>query len=187
MRKPTIGPQTPFNKPPPGYSLTQAPGKWPWEKPPKYSTAPAAVDAIIDNLEKPEIQEHYVQLLAAGVSAEELVETMVRLGFTEGLYTVDVAELVKTPLLMYLMGLATDAGVPARVFNTRDGMPRTNYGMKDAQILNIMRRKNPDFARYITQQYPQEIAQERAFEQAKDVSIQQESFLGVEDTGETEE
>lgn len=160
-RKPTVTPENRFDRAPPGYSLTGPKGQYPWERPPKHNTPPEAVDAIIDNLEKPDVQEYYVQLLAAGVSIEEMVGTMARVGFMEGQFTVDVAELIKAPLAYYLMGLAADAGVPANVFKTKDGMPRTNYGMKDGQLLNLMRRRNPDFADYMVRRLPQEIVQER--------------------------
>lgn len=150
-RRPTITPQDRFNKAPPGHSLTGTAGKWAWEKPPEHTTPDAAVDAIIDNLEKPEVQEQYVQLLAAGVSVEELVTTMTKFGFMEGKFTADVAEIIKPPLAFYLMGLASEYQIPAKVFTTRDGMPRTNYGMEDTQILNIMRDRNPDFAKFVMQ------------------------------------
>lgn len=176
MSKPTITPESRFSKAPPGYSLTGTPGKWPWERPPEFNTPSEAVDGLIDNLEKPEIQEQYVQLMAAGVSIEELVSTMTRVGFMEGKFTVDVAEIIKAPLAMYLMGLATEAEIPAKVFTTQDGLPRENYGMKDAQILNIMRDRNPDFAKFVERDLPQRLGQEKQRRE----QIQQESFIGVE-------
>jgi len=148
-RKQTLTPESRFNKAPPGFSLTGSPKKWPWEGPPEHTSPGEAVDAIIDNLEKPEVEEQYVQLLAAGVSVEELVSTMTKVGFTEGRFTVDVAELIKAPLAFYLMGLAAEYQIPAKVFNTKDGLPRTNYGMEDAQLLNIMKDRNPEFAAYM--------------------------------------
>lgn len=176
MSKPTITPESRFSKAPPGYSLTGTPGRWPWERPPEFKTPSEAVDGLIDNLEKPDIQEQYVQLMAAGVSIEELVSTMTRVGFMEGKFTVDVAEIIKAPLAMYLMGLATEAEIPAKVFTTQNGLPRENYGMKDAQILNIMRDRNPDFAKFIERDMPQRLGQERQRRE----QIQQESFIGVE-------
>lgn len=179
-RRPTITPESRFSKAPPGYSLTGTPGIYPWENPPEHTTAPEAVDAIIDNLEKPQVQEMYVQLLAAGVSIEELVGTMVRVGFMEGKFTVDVGELIKAPLAFYLMGLAADANIPANVFTTPDGMPRKNYGMRDAQILNTMRKRNPEFAQFITKEHPERLRQERAMMQER-AQRMQGGFLGLPD------
>jgi len=174
--KATLTPESSFSRPPAGFSLAGTPGQWPWERPPKYATAEQAVDALIDNLEKPEIQEMHIQLLAAGVSIEEIVTTTSRVGFMEGMFTVDVGELIKGPLAIYFMGLAVDAGIDANVFATRDGLPRTNYGMKDSVILNIMRDRNPDFAKYVTTRLPREesmrLDQERM--------MQEQSFLGMD-------
>ena len=152
-----------FSVAPPGYSLTGPKGQYAWEKPPEHATPNAAVDAIIDNLEKQEVQENMVQLMFAGVSIEELVSTMTKVGFMEGKFSVDVAEIIKAPLSMYLMGLATEANIQdVRVFNTYDGLPRTDYGMKDSQILNIMRNRNPNKYEYVTAVAPQQIKEERA-------------------------
>ena len=101
---------------------------------------------------------------------------MSRVGFMEGKFTVDVAEIIKAPLAMYLMGLATEAGVPAKVFTTPNGLPRENYGMKDSQILNIMRDRNPDFAKFIEDEVPKRLGQE----QQRRSRIKEESFIGVE-------
>lgn len=179
-RKPTITPESRFSKAPPGYSLTGSKGKWPWERPPQFATAPEAVDAIIENLEKPEIQEMQIQLLAAGVSIEELVTTTVRVGFMEGKFSVDVAELIKAPLSFYYMGLAAEADIDAKVFATKNGLPRTNYGMKDSQILTIMRDRNPDFANYIQNQLPRQAEERKQRQMMMQQQIEQESFLGVQ-------
>lgn len=175
-RKPTITPESRFSKAPPGFSLAGTPGKWPWERPPEYPTAPEAVDYLIDNLEKPDIQEEQIKLLAAGVSIEEIVTTTVRIGFMEGKFTVDVAELIKAPLTFYLMGLATDAGIDAKVFATRNGQYRKNYGMQDAQLLRIMRDRNPEFEKFVTTEMPRQKAQQEERQRA----LQEESFLGIE-------
>lgn len=174
-QKKTITPESRFSKAPPGYSLTQAPGRWAWEKPPKYATAPEAVDALIANLEKSDIQEEHVKLLAAGVSIEELVNTATKLGFMEGLFTVDVAEIIKAPLAMYMMGLAQDAGVPAKVFATKDGMPPPRLGMRDSMLLNIMRDRNPQYERYITKEVPKQL---RARQERE--AMLEDSFLSAE-------
>lgn len=180
-RKPTITPESRFSKAPPGYSLTGSRGKWPWERPPKYATASEAVDALIANAEKPEIQEMQVQLLAAGVSIEEIVNTAVRVGFMEGLFTVDVAELIKAPLAFYFMGLAAEADIDAKVFATPNGLPRTNYGMKDSQLLKIMRDRNPDFAKFVTEELPRQRTMKVQQQEMMQRQIQEESFLGVEE------
>lgn len=171
----TITPESRFSKAPPGFSLAQSPGRWAWEKPPKYATAPEAVDALINNLEKADIQEEHVKLMAAGVSIEELVNVATKLGFMEGLFSVDVAELIKAPLAFYLMGLAADAQIPAKVFATKNGLPRKRNAMSDAQILNIMRDRNPEYEQYITQEVPKQVAARKERE-----AMLEDSFLTAE-------
>lgn len=164
-----------FNRAPPGISLTTPPGRMPFEKPPKYTTPGEAVDAIIDNIERPEVEEQFIQLMAAGVTIEELVDTMTMTGFMEGQFSVDVAEIIKPPLGFYLMGLAAAADIPVRPFKgDRDGLPPEPQELDDADIFNIMRVRNPEFASYLLQR-PQIEAQ-------KQEELKQRlagSFLGV--------
>lgn len=182
MNKYEAAGQKMFDAAPPGYSFTQNPKKYPWDKPPKYPSADKAVDAVIDRFEDPDIELQTLQLMFAGVSIEEIVRMTLKMAFQEGWITVDVQQIAALPLTIYLMGLASEAGIAARVYNTRDGAPRKNYGMKDAQILTIMRSRNPDMEKYVTQGLPQEIQMER--QMAREQMMQQEKrvsggFLGV--------
>lgn len=175
--KSQLKPEKRFSKAPPGYSLTSEPGKWAWEKPPQFSTPSEAVDALLTSLQKPEAEEQMVQLMAAGISIEELVNVMTKVGFMEGKFSVDVAEIIKVPVAFYLMGLAVEAGIDnvTKVFNTKDGLPRTNYGVDDATLLTIMQDRNPQLAQEIMVNTPQRARQNRM----RDAQLAQESFLAV--------
>jgi len=179
-KRPTVTPENRFAKAPPGFSLTGTPGKWPWERPPEFTTPSEAVDAVIENLENPDTTRMYLQLMAAGVSIEEMVGTIARAGFMEGKFTVDVGEIIKAPLAMYLMGLASKFGVDAKVFTTKTGFPRTNYGMEDEQILTIMKDRNPDLLKEVMKKGQQLNVQSRDYVQRQEM-MSQESFLGVEE------
>ena len=178
-RKPTITNETRFSKAPPGFSLTQPPGKWKWERPPEHNTPSEAVDAIIANIENPDAMRQYLQLMAAGVSIEELVGTIARAGFVEGKFTVDVAEIIKAPLAMYLMGLAAKFDIPAKVFTQNNGYPRTNYGMEDTQILNIMKDRNPEMLKEVFKQGRD--ANVRRMDRINRQEMMGGSFLGVQE------
>lgn len=177
--QPQVDKNSSFNQAPPGHSLADTPGKWAWERPPEFSGPNEAMDALIDSIERPEVQESYVQLLAAGVSIEEIVNVVAKMGFIEGKFTVDVAEIIKPNLAIYLMGLAVEAGIDSvtKVFATPDGMPRTNYGMDDVQLLQIMKDRNPEMHRQIVTEMPRR-EQEQAVRQ---MQLQQESFLGMDE------
>lgn len=164
-----------FNRAPPGYSLTQQRKKWPWENPPRFSRPDEAVDFIIDNLEKEDVEQHYVEIMFAGISIEEIVNGMVSVGFANGLFSPDVAEIIKAPLAFYLMGVANKYDVPAKVFKTRDGMPPRVKQNKDSTLLNIMRVRNPEVYKAMFELKDQQIHDELVGEmKAKD------GFLAVE-------
>jgi len=175
--KPQIDRNSSFNQPPPGHSLTDTPGKWAWERPTEFTGPSEAMDALLDSIQKPEVEESMIQLMASGVSIEEISNTMTKLGFMEGKFTADVAEIIKPNLGVYLMGLAVEAGIDnvTKVVATMDGIPRTNYGMDDMQLLKIMKDRNPDLHKQITNEMPRR-EQAQAMRQQQ---LQKESFLGM--------
>jgi hypothetical protein len=175
--KPQIDRNSSFNQPPPGHSLTDTPGKWAWERPTEFTGPSEAMDALLDSIQKPEVEESMIQLMASGVSIEEISNTMTKLGFMEGKFTADVAEIIKPNLGVYLMGLAVEAGIDnvTKVVSTMDGIPRTNYGMDDMQLLKIMKDRNPDLHKQITNEMPRR-EQAQAMRQQQ---LQKESFLGM--------
>lgn len=140
-----------FNRAPPGISLASPPGRMPFESPPMYAHPADAVDAIIDNIERPETEEKFLQLMTAGVSVEELVDTLTVSGFVEGMFSPDVAEIIKPPLGFYLMGLAAAADIPVKPFRGKDGLPPEAESMDDVQIFEIMRVRNPELAKFVVE------------------------------------
>ena len=134
----------PLNRMPPGHSLTSPQGKWAWEKPPRFTDPEEAIDFIIDQLETPDVESDMLNLMTAGISIEEIVETVALGGFATGHYTPDVAELIKAPIAMYLAGLAVENEIPPKMFNTETGMPPSNEQVSDAQVMNIMQDREPE-------------------------------------------
>lgn len=153
MRKPT--PVTPdvnpnaLNKPIPGWSLTQAPKKWNWEQAPRRTNVGEVVDYITDRLDRPEVQKRYLKLMVAGVSIEEIVESISMAGFMQGEYNPDVAEMIKGPLGFYLLAIASENDVPAKMFAQDDPEGIMDEGLDDASILELMRARNPDFYMFL--------------------------------------
>ena len=82
--------------------------------------------------------------MLAGISIEEMVETIALGGFSTGHYTPDVAELIKAPVGMYLAGLAVENDIPPKLFNSSTGMPRESENVTDEQAINIMKGRNPE-------------------------------------------
>ena len=138
-----------FNKAPPGWSLTEPKGKWAWDKPPKHSNPAKAVDAVIDRLEDPSVRTQITKLMVAGISIQEIVNTTVIGGFSQGQFTPDVGEIIKGPLAAYLIGMAAEEDIPVKVYNTGDGLYRVDEGMSDDDLMDIMKDRNPDLFKFI--------------------------------------
>ena len=138
-----------FNKAPPGWSLTEPKGKWAWDKPPKHSNPAKAVDAVIDRLEDPSVRTQITKLMVAGISIQEIVNTTVIGGFSQGQFTPDVGEIIKGPLAAYLIGMAAEEEIPVKVYNTRDGLHRVDEGMSDDDLMSVMKDRNPDLYKFI--------------------------------------
>ena len=105
-----------FNRGPAGWSLTEPLGKWAWEKPPKYAAPGDAVDHIIETIEGSEATyEQFAKLMFAGISIEEIVNTVAIGGFMQGEFTPDVAELIKPPLAIYFLGVASEPSIVSMI------------------------------------------------------------------------
>lgn len=153
MQKKPAPPVNPdrMQKPVPGWSLTQPKGKWPWEQPPRFVNPEEAVDYVIEKLEEEATQQRFVKLMFAGISIEEITEAVARGGFMEGYYTPDVAEIIKAPVGIYLMGVAEDNDIPVNVFaKSLTEIQREREGdIDDLTLLDIMKKRNPEFANYV--------------------------------------
>ena len=133
-----------FNRPPPGHSLTGPQGKWSWEKPPRFADPEEAIDFVIDQMETPAVKNDMLSLMFAGISIEEIVDTVGLGGFSTGHFNPDVAELIKAPIAVYLAGLAVENDIQPKMFNTKDGMPREDSNVDEAQMMNIMQDRSPE-------------------------------------------
>lgn len=178
----------PFSKAVPGYSLTQPPGKWPWESPPQFSDPDDAIDFIVDKLETPKAQNRYLKMLVAGISIEEIVESIAIGGFQQGYYNPDVAEIIKMPLAVYFMNMAEQNEIYVNVFATPDGGPieMQDNVMDDNTILEIMARRNPMVFEETIRRYGpdfdadgSEVMEEP--EEVAEIELQRGGFLDIEE------
>ena len=116
----------PFTSSAPGGSLTGklkddtkgTLGAYPWENPAVYDTPTDAFAYLIDSLEKK--QEDIQSLLYAGVPTESIARAVTFLGYTEGLFSVDISELLVIPLMFNMVADAQEQGVEASIFNDVD-------------------------------------------------------------------
>ena len=142
MARENIGHLDPFASAPPGIGMTAEPQGHAWERPPRFSKPIDAANVIIDRMEKPNVKEQLLNLMAAGVTIESIVNTVALGGFTEGEFTPDTAELLKPGLTLYLVGAALENNIEATVFNK--GSDDEDGKVKNKDLLNIMQDMRPD-------------------------------------------
>ena len=134
-----------LDAPIPGQSFTDEPGKWAWERPARFSNVGECFDYVVNQIEgSQQGQEAFTKLMLSGIPLEQIVNTITFGGFTEGYWTVDVAELLKLPVLAYLIDMAMKDDLPVKVFSDASVKRYTAEGGMDSQtLLQLMRENNP--------------------------------------------
>ena len=95
----------------PGESLTQEPGLRPYEKPPKITRPDEALAFVLRSTGEDNVKEKILDIIDAGMSVETICSGLLLNCFSEGIFTPDVAELIKVPLIQYITEKAHDAGI----------------------------------------------------------------------------
>jgi hypothetical protein len=126
---------------PPGHSLTNDPGKWAWEQPPRFTDPNQAIDFIVDKFQDSSNEEDMLRLMAAGITIEEIVAQVSFKGFMQGAFNPDVAELIKPAVAMYLFKLGVDNGImPTMFIPSQQDEPEVN----DERFFSILKERNPE-------------------------------------------
>ena len=132
--------QDPFDAPIPGQSLTEEPGKYPFEQPPEMVDVDEAVEYAISKIvDDPEATEQVEKLMMMGMPIESIVNTIAFTGFAEGKWNPDIAELMKPPLSAFFIILAKESNIPAIMYNTDD-----EQSLPDEQVIRGMKEGNPE-------------------------------------------
>ena len=134
-----------LDAPIPGQSLTDEPGKWAWERPARFSSVEESFEYVVNQIEgSKQGKESFTKLMLSGIPIEQIVNTITFGGFTEGYWTADVSELLKLPVLSYLIDMAMQDDLPVKVFSDASVKRYTDEGGMDAQtLLQLMRENNP--------------------------------------------
>ena len=101
----------PFSAPIPGQSLTDEPGNYPWEHPPKNTDPETIVNDLFMRMTQPEALQEILVMLDAGVPVEAIVRVMVFTGFAEGEFNPDVGFIIIEPLMEAVATIGLRAGV----------------------------------------------------------------------------
>jgi hypothetical protein len=127
-------------RPIPGQSLTDKAGGKPYEKPPSVVSPKQAFDVVSKSLEEPSAYQNIVSLLDAGISSETLASAITLKMFSEGVFTPDIAEIIKPSLT----ALITDIGVEEGIEDLRVVNEIPDDGMQEEDSLNMMEQINPE-------------------------------------------
>mgnify|MGYP003147495325 FL=1 len=100
-----------FNQAIPGESITRKLGQFPFDNPPLISSPVEAMEFVLERYLSNNTQDEILKLIIAGVTIEFIVNNIVKMGFMEGIFTVDVAEIIKPALLLHILADAKEAGV----------------------------------------------------------------------------
>ena len=119
----------------PGQSLTANPGQFPYEKPPMTVDPEQALSSIVESFKQESTSNTIFHLLDAGLSAETIASGLTLAGVAEGVFDADVAELIKGPLIFYIVEIGVDRDVED--INVLDTMPEE--GMDDLDGLELAR------------------------------------------------
>lgn len=135
----------PFDMPVPGQSLTGEPQKWPWENPTQFTDVDEALIHVVEKVRGDESsQKAFDQVIRLGMPLESIVNTITFGGFIEGLWTVDIAELLKPPLMAFLMLYANEKELPFVAFNNNEKPDKTFVDdMSMNELMATTKEMNP--------------------------------------------
>ena len=140
-----------YNRPIPGHSLTDTPKSKPYENASMFSDPDDAVDFIVDKINQPANSARFQKLMFAGMSVEEITNTIALGGFTGGVMTPDVAEIIKPPIAMVLINMALEADIPVKIFSGDTSIDEAS-GMDDDTTMRMMADRNPQQLNAILQE-----------------------------------
>jgi len=131
-----------FNmKPVPGEGMAQEPGLRAYERPPQITRVDEALSYCLKSVfSDANVKEKLFDAIDMGISVETVCSGLTLNAFTEGVFTPDVAELVKAPLIQFVTQAADKAGIED-INVTNENMPQKTPTEKR---MSIMQQFNPD-------------------------------------------
>tara|TARA_R110001599_G_scaffold171179_1_gene361707 strand:- start:285 stop:791 length:507 start_codon:yes stop_codon:yes gene_type:complete len=132
--------QLAFNQPIPGESFTVKSGSYPYENPALIDTPKEAFKFLMDTYNANNTSEQILKMIMAGLTIEYIVNVIIKSGFIEGVYTVDVAEILKPALTLQFLADARDAGVENIKIMNDSSIPE----FSDIDYINLKQELRPE-------------------------------------------
>ena len=104
----------------PGQSLTDEPGNYPWEKPPKTAQPEEALMMHIEKMSNPEFMEGASILMEIGVPVEVLTNTAITGAVAAGIHSIDVGIIIAPAIHKEVVSIAKMTGVNYTEFLSND-------------------------------------------------------------------
>mgnify|MGYP000600230594 CR=1 FL=1 len=104
-------PDTAFNAPIPGESLTQPPGAAPYERPHQFSDADQALEYLFQTLTQPKASLMITYMLKKGATCEAIARSILFDGFIKGRWSPDLGLLIGRTTLVMIASIAEAAGI----------------------------------------------------------------------------
>ena len=121
-----------------------------------------------------------MNLLDVGISAETLASSLTLKMFTEGVFTPDIAEIIKPPLVAHITEMGVEGGIED--INVVNEMP--DEGITPQDSMALMSKINPDkLNRKMSQQMQEDQLHEALMEleiPEEEMNPPKESFLDME-------
>jgi len=100
-----------FNAPIPGQSLTEEPGKYPWDRPSESADPKKVLKSYMNNLNKEEVMDGLLTLVEAGVPIKDLTLGLLRIGVSEGVHSPDISLMVAPAIHEMIKTTADELGI----------------------------------------------------------------------------
>jgi hypothetical protein len=100
-----------FEAPIPGMSLTGAPGKYAWERPPEIVDPEDALVLHLERLSTKDKIEDITDILELGVDVKTLTEGLLRSAVAEGIHTIDVSMIIAPVIHEFIKDTAERMGI----------------------------------------------------------------------------
>ena len=106
-----------LDAPIPGQGLTAPLGGRPWQRPPQFNTADAALAFYLDRISGERQVSQMLDVLELGVPVDSLVNMMTLGGVMEGLHSADVKSVIEPALAEAVASIAEEAGVEYKLLS----------------------------------------------------------------------
>lgn len=125
----------------PGQSLTDEPGNYPWEKPPKTAQPEEALMMHIEKMSNSEFMEGSSILMEIGVPVEVITNTAITGAVAAGIHSIDVGIIIAPAIHKEVVSIAKMTGVNYTEFLSNDAEEEAKQKMHIKALVEARLRK----------------------------------------------